>query len=174
MSLPMVKKIKAKIDQLNNDSWAARVSNSVQAFELSKEAVELSRSITYKKGLAEGLRTYGFCHIRLSKHNEAGNLLLESLQLFGELEDLKGQSDVHEYLGIIHRSFGNFDRSLESLYRALELRLQTDYPEGVSLSYYHLGITYRYLVIMKKHWIICCKACPKPEKSGPGFLNPIL
>jgi hypothetical protein len=62
MSLPMVKKIKAKIDQLNNDSWAARVSNSVQALELSKEAVELSRSITYKKGLADLKPTTGNRH----------------------------------------------------------------------------------------------------------------
>ena len=62
---------KDKIDQLNQQAWQIRVSNSIMAHSLSEEAVELSKNINYQKGKADGLRTLGFCFIRLSKHNEA-------------------------------------------------------------------------------------------------------
>jgi two-component system NtrC family sensor kinase len=60
-----------KIDELNEQAWEMRVRDSSRAFVLSEEAVKLSRVINYPKGLAEGSRTFGFSHIRLSKHNEA-------------------------------------------------------------------------------------------------------
>ena len=65
------KSVESKIDVLNQQAWDLRVSDSPKALELSKEAVTLARDIGYTKGLAEGLRTFGFGHIRLSKNNEA-------------------------------------------------------------------------------------------------------
>ena len=112
---------------------------------LSKEALELARSIDYKKGKAEGLRTYGFSHIRISKYDEAKGLFQEALHLFEELSDLNGQSSIYEYFGIIYRSLGDFDASLSYLYKALELTSKTQYKEGASLALYHLGVTYKYL-----------------------------
>jgi len=41
--------VKDKIDQLNSQAWDVRVSDSTLAFELSKEAVKLSREIGYTK-----------------------------------------------------------------------------------------------------------------------------
>jgi signal transduction histidine kinase len=41
--------LKDKIDQLNAQAWDVRVSDSTLAFELSKEAVRLSREISYTK-----------------------------------------------------------------------------------------------------------------------------
>ncbi len=55
-----------KIDQLNIDAWQIRVTDSTRALGLSEEAVGLAKSIKYSKGLAEGLHTLGFSHIRMS------------------------------------------------------------------------------------------------------------
>ena len=85
---------KDKIDQLNEQAWQIRISNSIMAHSFCEEAVELSKNINYQKGKAEGLRTLGFCFIRLSKHKEALGYLNESLLLFNSLNDLKGQSTV--------------------------------------------------------------------------------
>ncbi len=97
-----------KIDQLNDQAWELRVSNSSHSFALSKEASDLAEGCDYLKGTAEALRTLGFCYIRFSKHTEAIPLLLKSLQLFEQLNDLRGQSSIYGYLGIVKRSTGDY------------------------------------------------------------------
>src|SRR4051812_28311366 len=99
--------LKKKIDQLNEQAWDIRVNDSTKAFELSSESVELARSINYTKGLAEGLRSLGFCYVRLAKNDEALSILNESLALFESLDDIKGLGVVYEYLGIIKRNWGD-------------------------------------------------------------------
>ena len=136
---------KDKIDQLNQQAWQIRVSNSIMAHSLSEEAVELSKNINYQKGKADALRTLGFCFIRLSKHNEALGYLNESLLLFNSLNDLRGQSTVYEYFGIIHRSWGNLATSVEWLLKSLLLSQQTGFTEVEITNLYQVGVTYRQL-----------------------------
>ena len=49
-----------KIDQLNRQAWDVRVYDSLKSLELSRESVELARSINYHSGLAHGLKSLGF------------------------------------------------------------------------------------------------------------------
>jgi hypothetical protein len=70
------------IDSLNQVAWKLRVSDSNLAFNLSQQALRRSLNILYEKGRAEGLRTFGFCHIRLAKYDESLELLKEAYQLF--------------------------------------------------------------------------------------------
>src|SRR5262245_3812050 len=102
-----------KIDLLNQQAWDVRVSDTTRAYDLSKEALTLARDINYTKGLAEGLRTFGFTHIRLSKNNEALQYSQEAMRLFESMNDLRGQGTIYEYYGIIYRSLGNYKASLE-------------------------------------------------------------
>ena len=137
--------LRDKIDSLNQQAWDARVYDSPKAFELSRESVELARSIQYNKGLAYGLLSLGFCYVRLSKNNEGLLLLEESLALFQSLNDLKGQSVVYEYLAIIRRNWGDFGASLGFLFKALELSVQTGFRENESTNHYQVGVTYKHL-----------------------------
>jgi signal transduction histidine kinase len=133
------------IDELNREAWSVRVSDSVRSGLLSREAMVRSRSIDYRKGLAESLRTYGFSSIRQSRLDESLICLDEAEQIFLDLDDRRGLSDIFEYRGIIARSKGDLKGSLEYLFRSLELRKDSGYSEGEVLSLYHLGVTYRYL-----------------------------
>src|SRR5829696_4357596 len=111
--------LEKKIDELNKLAWEARVYDSLKSSELSRESVALARSINYYSGLAHGLKSLGFCFIRTANNNEALPLLQESLKLFELLNDLRGQSVVYGYLGIIQRNWGNFGAALELLFKAL-------------------------------------------------------
>ncbi len=102
---------KEKIDKLNQLAWDVRVSDSPRSLLLSQESVELSRKIKYTKGLAHGLRSFGFCNVRQSKNEEVLTYLNESFSLFTSLNDLEGLSLVYEYQGIIQRNWGNFGAS---------------------------------------------------------------
>ncbi|QHT71800.1 tetratricopeptide repeat protein [Rhodocytophaga rosea] len=136
---------KEKIDALNQAAWDIRVTDSNQSFFLSQQAVDLATDIHYQQGLAEGLRTLGFCHIRRANYQQALVILQEALQLFIQLHHLAGQSDIYEYFGIIQRSLGEYAASLNFLFKSLDLRQSIPYREGESLAYYHMGVTYRYL-----------------------------
>ncbi|ULQ52931.1 tetratricopeptide repeat protein [Flavihumibacter fluvii] len=139
-----------QIELLNQEAWDIRVNDSVKALLLSEEAINKSRPINYEKGLAEGLRTYGFCLIRQSQHDKAINCLNEAHYLFEQAGDKKGQSHVYEYFGIIARSRGDYKSSLEQLYATYQLRQSIRDDEGEALALYHLGVTYRYMGNLEK------------------------
>ena len=134
-----------EIDRLNLDAWQKRISDSNNAQLIIQDTIEQSRKLNYKKGIAEGLRTYGFCLIRLSLHKEAEACLQESLALFNSLTDDEAIAPVYEYLGIIQRTWGNFAASLENIYKAIALSQQAGNIENETTHYYQLGVTYRSL-----------------------------
>ncbi len=135
----------SRIDWLNLSAWQIRVTDSNKAFELSKEAVAAANEIEYNKGKAEGLRTFGFCHIRRANYQKALALLNEAQLLFVDLNDTQNQSVIHEYLGIVYRSLGDYATSLEHLFKAVAMSQLDDYKEEESLALYHLSTTYKYL-----------------------------
>jgi len=134
-----------KIDDLNQQAWNIRVTDSPGAFELSKESVERSRDINYTKGLAEGLRTLGFCYVRLSNNDDALPHLKESLSLFESLNNPEGQAVVYEYLGIIRRNWGDLGGSLDLLLKALGINEEKGFIENEGTNQYQLGVTYKHL-----------------------------
>jgi signal transduction histidine kinase len=133
------------IDSLNQRAWEARVVHYNLAQDLSWEARDLAGSIGYTKGMAEALRTLGFSYIRKGRYLDARQFLNESLRLFQLLNDLQGQSDVYEYLGVVQRSLNKYDGSLDFLYKSLELRQSLKYQEGICVSQYQIGVSYKYL-----------------------------
>ncbi|HEV7779716.1 MAG TPA: tetratricopeptide repeat protein, partial [Chitinophagaceae bacterium] len=137
--------LQEKIDQLNQQAWDIRVNDSPRSFILSRKSLELARSIHYKKGIAEGARSMGFCYVRLSKNDEALPLLDESLSLFKELNDFKGQALVYEYLGVIKRNRGDLGGALDLLFKSVALSQQTGSSENESIQHYQLGVVYKYL-----------------------------
>jgi two-component system, NtrC family, sensor kinase len=134
-----------KIDQLNQQAWDTRVNDSPKSLELSREAVQLARSINYHSGLAHGLKLLGFSYVRIAKNNEALPLLQEALALLISLNDLRGQAVVNGYLAIIQRNWGNFGTALELLFKALGLSEQTEFNENIGTDQYQIGVTYKYL-----------------------------
>ena len=137
--------LKRKTDQLNKEAWEGRVNDSNRSLLLSEEALGIAETIDYTRGKAEGLRTSGFCLMRLSKNAESKARLEESLQLFKSLNDLAGEGYIYTGLGIIQRNFGDNKTSLEWLYKSLELVKLTNYYEIEPLVYYHIGITNKYM-----------------------------
>ena len=135
--------LKEKIDDLNQRAWDIRINDSPKAFELSKESVELARTINYREGLAHGLKSLGFCYVRIAKNEEASPLLKESLSLFESMNDLKGQAVVTGYMSNIQRNQGDLGEALQLLFKALELSKKTGFAENEAGEYYRIGVTYK-------------------------------
>ena len=141
----LVGEAREAIDRLNQEAWLVRVTDSNLALTLSEEALRSSTLVQYEKGKAEGLRTFGFCHIRLAKYAEALALLDEAYQLFVLSSDQRNQAVIHEYFGIIRRNQGDYAASLDELFKALAMSRDCNFKEEETLALYHLSITYKYL-----------------------------
>ncbi|MCB9054477.1 MAG: tetratricopeptide repeat protein [Chitinophagales bacterium] len=140
-----IAKIQEKIDDLNEEAWRVRLTDSEQTFKLAEESVRLSREIGYTKGLANGCLSLGFAQLRISKNKEALALLTESLSLFEKLNEIKGQADCYEYLASIRRNFGELELSLSLSFKALTFARQIGYMEKQAGNNYQLGVTYKRL-----------------------------
>ncbi len=134
-----------KIDALNRKAWKMRIIDARRCSYLCEEAIELAKSIHYKKGIAESLRTNAFTMIGYHRYEQAAELLDEARSIFIELGDESGQSDIHEVYGIINRLTGDYTSSLEHFYSAYRLRKHHDYAEGKNMALFQLGYTYRQL-----------------------------
>lgn len=137
--------MRQQIDELNQNAWRIRISDSSRAFQIALEAEKLSRKDQYSKGLADSLTILGFGHIRSSNFSLAIACLDEALALYEMQNDLKGQAVVHEYIGIVQRSRGNSADALQSIFKALGLSRETSFTENETTNLYQVGVTYKHL-----------------------------
>lgn len=135
----------AQIENFNQKAWALRLMDVEESLSCCYDALALSEDLCYEKGIAEALRTTGFCHIRLAKPKEAIPFLDRALQLFQKIGHSRGQGQVQEFLGLVYRSLGDYKSSLNALFTALQIQRDDADFEGESLTMYHIGISYKYL-----------------------------
>jgi signal transduction histidine kinase/tetratricopeptide (TPR) repeat protein len=134
-----------KIDKLTDEAWETRVSNSEKSYELSLQAIKLSRENNYSKGLSWALTISVLYLIRQSKFEEAPPILDEAIKIFNSLNDLKGLAVIYEYQALLERNWGNFSGALDLLTKALALSEQTQFTEHLSTNHYQFGVTYKLL-----------------------------
>ena len=139
-----------QIDEMNRQAWEIRVSDSNKAFQLSTEAVGLSRRINYQKGIAEGLRIEAFGKIRIADYEKAEACLKEASVIFHSQNDIKGLAVVNEYFGIIHRNRGNGALALEYIFKGLDFSRQAQFSDNETTCLYQIGVTYRQLANYEK------------------------
>jgi signal transduction histidine kinase/NTP pyrophosphatase (non-canonical NTP hydrolase) len=157
-----------KINELNRKAWEIRFSDTMRCGHLSEEAIELAKSINYRKGLAEGLRTYAFALDKHSRHEHAAELLNEAMQIFRETGDVSGQSDIHEFYGIMARKKGDFRSALVHLYSAQQLRKNIHQSANDTSDFYELGVTYQHLGLPEKAIGVYLLCAESPQRSRPG------
>nr|MBA3663924.1 tetratricopeptide repeat protein [Bacteroidota bacterium] len=111
----------ASIDEINDRMWKTRGNTrdlDPDPLRLSREALEKSRELEYKPGIARGLLNKGMgSFIVLHDVPAAIENLNESLALFTELNDKKWMANVRLTLAIINTSVGKHE---PAMYNALK------------------------------------------------------
>lgn len=134
--------ITSEIDLLNEEAWNLRRSDIKQAFTLAHQLVESSTELSYKKGLAEALRTLGACYWRFSDYAGALEKSMKSLDLFQEIGDKKGQAEAINNIGAVYAFLGDIDNRLKWNKVCLKIRKDIGDEEGVIGSLNNIGDTY--------------------------------
>jgi class 3 adenylate cyclase/Tfp pilus assembly protein PilF len=134
---------KAKIDILNQISTRFLENNQESQKDSLKMftdmAIQLSRKLNYKKGLALALYNIGKYHISTTRnYAEATPCLLESLELYEDINDSRGISKCHLQIGLISYILQYFEDAIKNFKESLK---HSDNPTSkylMALSYSEL------------------------------------
>lgn len=132
----------SQIDELNLNAWELRRTDVNETYRLAEEALRLSQENGYKKGIAESLRSLGFCYWQFSDYPSALEKSQDALTLFRELKDKKGQADTVSSLGAVYAFMGDNENRLRYNLDCLQLRKDINDKEGELTTLNNIGDTY--------------------------------
>lgn len=109
-----------RIDLLNSLGWDPRVDEDWhRVLELAQQARQLSEACGYQRGIAGSLRNTAFAHYLLADLEAAIAESHESLRLFLEIGDRKGEAQARAIIGFVYWTLGNYDQALTEAFQAL-------------------------------------------------------
>jgi signal transduction histidine kinase len=112
----------ARVDALNKLADQLLVSNPKKAEVFTLEALELSRSLAYRKGEIIALNRLGENQFRQSNYAMAVEYTTQSLQRAEAINDSSGMGMAYRVLGNIHTfGFKQFDKALEYQLKAFAI-----------------------------------------------------
>lgn len=130
-------------DKLNERAWVLRYSDSLQAEQLALQALQLSESVLYEKGMAFSRLTIAVCSFLLSK--TGASLLRDlnySLHYFERNQELIGQVRTLNCLGNVYDSFGEYERGLNACLGGIPIAERMGFKEELGDTLSTLGNIY--------------------------------
>jgi signal transduction histidine kinase/predicted negative regulator of RcsB-dependent stress response len=136
-----------QIDILNQLAWELRLNNLERAIETAERARGLATSGNfpdqpYLTGLANSLHILSRCQSVLGNYAQAVTLGLEALEIYEDINDLKGQGYAYNALGMIYLHMGNYPEALTTLLESLDVFEEIDDTEWQMGLLNNLGYLY--------------------------------
>lgn len=133
---------KDKIDALNQLASESIDLNSKNLFYYSQRALELSNASKYKNGRVEALINLAIYYYIENDSEKSKQLYLKALSIIENSNDLETISDIYHNLSKVYRKTGFYDKSINNLNLAIELRHKLDNKLKLAESYAELGKVY--------------------------------
>ena len=132
------------IDALDEISWEYKYVNMDSAFEYSKKALNLSKKINFKKGIANSYNTIGSNFEYISKLDSSLFYYEKSLTIKEEIKDSIGIANSLNNIGIIFDEKGDYKNALETYFKALKIyENNTTSFDKVPMVLVNIGIVYK-------------------------------
>jgi diguanylate cyclase (GGDEF)-like protein len=97
-----------------------------ESIAIAQRTIALSRSLKYKKGIAQAYTVAGHTQISLSNYELARQSAEQAIPLFEALDDQRGLLDARNLLGISYNTSGQFDKALDIFLSNTELAMACD------------------------------------------------
>jgi len=130
------------VNRYVNLSWEKLYKNTDEALEYAEKGLELSKRLTYKKGIAQCLNSIGNINYTLGNYDISINYFSEALTIFREIEDLKNYAICLNNIGNAYTRQSNYIKALTFLRNAEKIFENLNDVNGMSLSYNNLGNLY--------------------------------
>ena len=103
----------SEIDKLNKEAWGINRKDAYKSIELSTKALERSKELNYKKGIALALKTLGTANIWISKNEEALKFSFDAISIFKEINDKANEAETCYYVGASFKYLSDYDSAIK-------------------------------------------------------------
>ncbi len=133
------------IDRLNYlaDSLSEKQTDS--AIVLANKAIQLSKNINYKKGIAESSNNIAVCQDIKGNSVEAIKQFISTIKLFEELKDTNKIAQCYSQMGISYFFQYQYDNAQMYYQKAIDLYLKTKNKKELAGVLINQGIVYTYI-----------------------------
>lgn len=151
----------SKVNELLTLSKENLSSDLLKAIDYSKEAMDLSIKIDFKKGEALALKMIGIAHYYQGNNLEALNFYKQSLNVFSLIRDDNGVSNLQNNIGAIYMNQGDDAKALDYFLQSLQRAEKTGDKLRILTAMTNVGAVYSHNdSTLEKSLIYDLKALP--------------
>jgi signal transduction histidine kinase len=155
-----------RVNRLNALGLEARKSTPKDSYSSFTEALEISRSLHYKKGEASALLGLGF-YYRFGGEPKPGiDYTLQALPIFQQLKDTLLVLACYYNLSFSYETVGNFEQSLTSTFEGLKIAELAQNQKWIILMNYQLGMLFNSMQDIDKAKVYFEKSLSLAEKTN--------
>ena len=128
---------KQKVDDINKVAeFFCNQKSFDESMYCAENALLMSESINYLKGIAESKKNIGEAHYRKNEYKDAVLNLSEAAKLFVEINDLSNEAKTYINLAISYRYLDEYTTMIELCFKAFNLfrEVNDEYSEGFILN----------------------------------------
>ena len=133
-----------KVNVLNELGWGFR-NKLDTAIILGNQALELSKKINWKMGMANSLRTLGTVELRKAEVSKSLDYHLQALKIFEELNYVVGMASCYANIGGDYTEQANYPKAIDYYLKALKIYEGLKNKSGISKQLNNIGIVYYHL-----------------------------
>lgn len=144
--LKTAKEDTAKVKSLLSLSGTYRgISDYEMSMQYADSALELSKTLNYKRGIATSYSHIGNNYDNQGKYLDALENLFASLKIYEEIGYKKGIARCFDSIGIVYSNMGNYSEALGFYWKSLKIFEEIGDKKGMSHAYNSIGVVYGFM-----------------------------
>jgi len=133
-----------KVDILNKLSAVNKKTSIDKSFDYGRQALTLSKDISYNKGEAYAFFNIGMGYHYIKQYDSALIILKDAVNLFEDNNDSLQMSRTLSNIGTIYNNFSDYDNALDYSLRSLTIVEKLNNIEQIAYSLNNIGNIYFY------------------------------
>lgn len=138
------------VNKYVNLSWEKLYQNTDEALEYAKKGLQISKQLSYKKGIAQCLNSIGNINYTLGNYDTAIDYFNQALVIFFDISDERNYAICLNNIGNVYTRQSNYLQALTYLRNAEKIFEKRNDYNGLSLSYNNIGNLYYHQANFKK------------------------
>lgn len=131
-----------EVNILNRISYELSGDDNAGALKHARQALEISKNINYKKGVANANYNLGLTENFQGNYAQALELLKKALGDYTQLNDKEGIANASNSIGVIYETYSLYDKALENYLLALKIYEELNVERGKANCYNNIALIY--------------------------------
>lgn len=133
----------SRVQLLNQIGFTASNSDPAMSFKYAKEALELARQLSFKRGESTALGIIGTFYERFGDYALALDYKLQALKISEQINSRSSQARSYNSIGILYFRQKKYEKALEYYEKALQLAQEQKLTEASAVYLLNIGEVYQ-------------------------------